>query len=109
MDNILLGGAGAGRTVTVDYITSDGTATSGSDYYLGVTRPSTGTCTITLNDVSLGDGREIKIKDESGNAFVNNITVVPQSGTIDGAGSFVIDQNYESIVVISNGTNWFVN
>jgi len=49
----------------------------------------------------------VRIKDSLGNANANNITVTPASGTIDGAASDVIDSNYESVVYVSDGTNWF--
>ena len=52
-------------------------------------------------------GLAIMIKDESGAAGTNNITVTPASGTIDGAANKVINTNYGILRVYSNGTNWF--
>ena len=63
--------------------------------------------TITLSDADKIDCKEIDIKDESGGAGTNNITISPQSGTIDGAASVVISANYGVARVYSNGTNWF--
>lgn len=48
------------------------------------------------------------IKDGKGDATINNITVTPSSGTIDGASSFIINVNYQSVTVIFDGTNWHI-
>jgi hypothetical protein len=47
------------------------------------------------------------VKDESGGAQSNNITVTPQTGTIDGVASKVIGKNYGSFLFYSDGSNWF--
>jgi hypothetical protein len=44
------------------------------------------------------------IKDESGGAGTNNITV---AGTIDGAVNYIINTNYGSVTVYCNGTAYF--
>lgn len=53
-------------------------------------------------------GRVYAVKDESGNASVNNITV-DTAGTelIDGAATDVLSTDYASIGYYSDGTNWF--
>jgi hypothetical protein len=50
------------------------------------------------------------VKDRTGNASTNNITVTTPGGAVlfDGSTSFVIDSNYGSIQVIFNGTNYEV-
>ena len=48
------------------------------------------------------------VKDESGGALINNITVnTPGSETIDGAASYVINTNYGSMSFIYDGSNYF--
>ncbi len=48
------------------------------------------------------------IKDESGGAATNNITIATTSSqTIDGASTKVINTNYGVARVFSNGSNWF--
>jgi len=50
--------------------------------------------------------RVLVIKDESGGAAANNITVTLESGgTIDGAASYVINQNYQSITLYVDSVN----
>lgn len=69
---------------------------------------SSGTLTIETDAVTLKN-RSIKIKDISGNALTNNITIdTANTDTIDGQASVVIDVNYASVTLVSNGTNWFL-
>lgn len=64
--------------------------------------------TITLDTDDVIDGLIIIVKDESGAANVNNITIDTE-GTelIDGAASIVINTAYGVARLYSNGTNWF--
>lgn len=78
-----------------------------TDKILQKTAITGGGDTITLPN-SLKDGRRIVIIDASGTAGTNNITVTPAAGTINGAASFVMNTNYSSIEVTSDGTNWFL-
>lgn len=56
------------------------------------------------------NGRLLIIKDSTGNAATNNITINPNaSETIDGASSFIISFNWGEVQLQSNGTNWFTN
>ena len=41
-------------------------------------------------------------------AGTNNITLTPASGTINGAATYVININKASVVLVGDGTNWFV-
>ena len=78
-----------------------------------------GNITITLPDASSTlvnksggthaiTGRVIKIMDTGGSASTKNIILTPAVGNIIGESSITLDQNYTSICVISNGTNWFL-
>ena len=69
---------------------------------------SGGPVTITLPTPT--NGRVLKVKDSTGNAGTNNITIVPfASELIDGASSKVINLNYGSVNLVSDGTNWFLD
>jgi hypothetical protein len=49
------------------------------------------------------------LKDASGNATANNITVSGQIGeNIDGSASIVMDSNYESKTFVSDGSDWYI-
>jgi len=54
-------------------------------------------------------GMNFIIKDESGRAIVNNITIYPSSGQlIDGNESYAILGNYNSVSVYFGKTSWYV-
>lgn len=64
--------------------------------------------TVTLPTASTMSGKQITVKDESGNAATNHITVqVASSGTIDGAATNVISTAYGVGRYYSNGSAWF--
>lgn len=48
--------------------------------------------------------REWIVKDRTGNALANNITITTPGGTdlFDGAATYLIDDNYESIQILAN-------
>lgn len=50
----------------------------------------------------------LMVKDASGSAETNNITITPASGTIDGAATLVISSAYGSAYLVSNGSSWFI-
>jgi hypothetical protein len=62
---------------------------------------------ITLN-ASPSTGQVVTIKDVTGTAAANNITITPAAGNIDGAGTKVINTNYGSVDLWYSGTQWFV-
>jgi hypothetical protein len=67
---------------------------------------------ISTEDVESGTAtqpRVIILKDESGNAGTYNITItLENSGTIDGAASYVITQPYQSVTIYLNGSVGFI-
>ncbi len=78
------------------------TATADSTHLVDTSGASSA---VTLPAVSLS--RFVHIKDK-GNAEANNITITPASGTIDGAANHVINSNYGSVTLVSDGSNWFI-
>lgn len=73
---------------------------------IGIT--STGTPrAITLESDTNVSGHIIIVKDEGGGAGTDNITITPESGTIDGASNYVINTNYGVMRAYGTGTNWF--
>jgi len=62
---------------------------------------------ISINSSMVKEGREITIKDESGNAFTNNITIKGQGGeNFDGAVSLVINTDRGFKKLYCDGANW---
>ena len=90
----------ASRAAVTDYSTVD-------EVIVGVTSTASAR-TIDLTSSDCVVGRIIIVKDESGAANVNNITVTTQGAeTIDGAATYVINTAYGTVRLYSNGTNWF--
>jgi len=80
------------------------------DYYIGMTDTAAARAvTISSEDVATGSAtaaRVMVIKDESGACSTHNITVSLESGgTIDGAASYVMNADLESITLYIDGTN----
>lgn len=104
-----LSSLGGGQKVKLSsLITSNYVATT-SDYILRVDTTG-GTVTITLpSAATVGAGTVIIVKDASGAAVTNNITVAPNGAdTIDG-GTYSIIDTYASVTFVSDGTNkWLV-
>jgi len=104
-----MGGGGAGsvnelyfRTVTV----SANYTCIPKDYFIGVNNNAP--CTIKL-PINTAQGRNIVIKDVSGSAAINNITILPQgTDLIDGKTSYLIQNNYESLSFIYTSSGWSV-
>ncbi len=78
-----------------------------TDHIVTYTALTTGRI-VTLPTAASITGREYIIKDESGNAGTNNITVATTSSqTIDGASTRAISTAYGVLRIYSNGSNWF--
>ena len=76
------------------------------DVYLSVNSTG-GAIIIQLPDVAIS-GEPYIIKDRTGTAAVNNITLTTVSGVtlIDGSTTFVMDSVYQSISLVGNGTTY---
>ncbi len=92
---------------TVNHAASPYTVLS-TDQFLACD-PSAGAITLLLPDAPT-TGRVIYIKDSTGNSTLNPISVTTVSGTdtFDGATTYIIGSNYQSINVIFDGSNYEV-
>lgn len=97
-------------TTTLNYtaVSSSPYVVVATDDFLGVTT-STIAITVQLPNAP-ATGRVFTIKDATGNAATNNITVTTVGGvvTIDGATSYVMNTAFESINVLFNGTSYLI-
>ena len=99
-----MGNTYQGKRTATDYVVLT------TDCYIGVTSTAAPR-TVTLPVGAPPATNQIFIiKDESGAAATNNITVTTTGGArlIDGAATYVMNTNYGSIQVIYDGTNYFV-
>ena len=80
-----------------------------TDFIIGVNTTSVA-ATINLPSVSSTNvGRTLFIKDETGNAFTNTISLLAASGeTIDGDSTFVIESDNGSVMLYCTTTGWHV-
>jgi hypothetical protein len=101
---VFYGGFGFADTVTV---------TSGSSYTtvisseIIVVKKASGSATTINLIASPTTGTIYWIKDGKGDAQTNNITIVPNSGNIDGSANYVINLNYGAVCVYYDGTQWW--
>jgi len=97
-------------TTTLNYMLVNTTpyVVAATDDYLGVDS-SGGAIQINLPNAP-STGRVYIIKDSTGSAATHNITITTVGGvvTIDGGTTFVMNTNYESTVVLFNGTSYEV-
>ncbi len=79
------------------------------DFYIGVTSTAAPR-TITLLNTNIIKNQSWIIKDESGGAGTNNISITVAGGvkTIDGLTTYLINNNYGSVRLIYDGTNYFI-
>jgi hypothetical protein len=107
--------AATGNTITISQlglapaytnVTTTPYVVTGTDYYLSV-NSSALAITIQLPNAPTAL-REFVIKDRTGNAATNNITITTVGGTvlIDGATSQLINTNFQSMQLIFNGTSY---
>jgi hypothetical protein len=98
------------RAVAETHVTATGatyTAKAG-DRLIGVNRAGAVTVTLPLPTAQLRAGRSFTVKDESGAAATNNITVATEGAeTADGSATDTISENYGSKAYYSDGSNWF--
>lgn len=80
-----------------------------TDFYVGVTSTSSAV-TLTLPALSsVAVGTTFVVKDESGAAGTNAITVARAgSDLIDGGTSFAVDTDYGSITIVARASGWYV-
>jgi hypothetical protein len=101
----IIGGIVVQTVTVVGSYTVDVNSTT-SDHCIFVN--ASGNSTITIPAGSGNAGRMIRIKDISGTAGTNHITIQPASGSIDGSMTYVLNLNFAAVNLICNGTNWFV-
>jgi len=91
-------------------ITTPTASVTTSDYRLGIRYTQTGSVQILLPKISDVGERDLRFKDEEGNADLNNITIVASgSDTIDGSATAILDRNYIAIELYNDGiSNWYI-
>jgi hypothetical protein len=94
-----------GRRIATNVKTANYTVTTSDEVIIVGTL--TGSITITL-PTSPTAGDTYTIKDQAGGSATNNIIVSGNGNDIDGAGSYTINTNYESITVVFANGSWSI-
>ncbi|MCH7737678.1 MAG: hypothetical protein IH872_09805 [Chloroflexi bacterium] len=95
------------RRETYTAVTDAAYTAKAGDQVIGVNRA--GIVTITLPTAEVRPGRIYTVKDESGAANANNITIATEgSENIDGSPTHVLSTDYQGVSLYSDGTNWFI-
>lgn len=94
-------------TLPVIIVTTSPFLASASDVFIGVNNTGLVPFSVVLpaNPVT---GKFYFIKDVSGTAATDNITVTAVGHTIDGSASAIINTNYGSITLVFNGIEWSI-
>jgi hypothetical protein len=98
----------SGTVQQVRVVTASGPIAVATSDYVIIVRKTTGAATTVDLPVSPTVGQTFVIKDGKGDAHTNNITLIPASGTIDGATTYVMNTNYASKEIIYTGVEWSV-
>jgi hypothetical protein len=77
-----------------------------NDYVVNITDTSVPRSVSLPNPALVGES--FVIKDGSGGAGANAITITPAAGLIDGAANAIINTSYGSLTFVSDGTNYYV-
>lgn len=89
-------------------VTSSSYTVLSTDYILSVDSTGGSVSIILPSTSSAAQWKNYIIKDQGGMASVHNITisVAGIGGTIDGASTYIMKDNYQSTTVYTNGTKW---
>jgi hypothetical protein len=80
-----------------------------TDYYIGIDSTSNAVTLTLPAAATAGTGKTYVIKDESGQAGTNAITIDGDgTETVDGVTSFDISSPYGAAHLYTDGSNWFI-
>ena len=97
-----------GGSIGPTYVAKENSYTTVADDCIILVDTDLAAPTITLSLVSLISQNIVIVKDSSGNAHVNAITIATEGkATIDEQNSVDIFESYKSRILYCNGSNWF--
>ena len=89
-------------------VTTGATASFAAGQTVVIVRKASGSATAITLPTTPVNWVTYQVKDGKGDAATNNITVSPASGTVDGAASIAINNNYQGLSFVYDGTSWNV-
>jgi hypothetical protein len=99
---------GSGRVHAARVVIASGAIAAATTDDIIVVNKTVGAASALSLFASPATGVCVTVKDGKGDANTNNITITPAAGNIDGSGTFVMNQNYQSNQLCYNGTQWNV-
>lgn len=99
--------AGAFITQTRTVTAAGAVTVTTADYTVYINK-TVGAATVVNLPASPATGLEFRFKDLKGDANVNNITLTPAAGTIDGAATYVMNVARQATKIQYNGAEWSV-
>lgn len=93
------------KTLVYEEVTASGGYTfTGSKDAVGFNKTVSDATAVTVTMASLMDGVKYTIKDVKGDCDTYNITITPDSGTIEGASSYVLNNPFQAVTFFKSGT-----
>lgn len=99
---------GSGRVRALRVVIAAGAITGATTDDVVVVNKTSGAATAYNAFGSPATGVCVQIKDGKGDAASNPITFTPAAGNVDGAATFVMNQNYQAATFCYNATQWNV-
>lgn len=96
----------SGQIIASRVVTAAGAVAMATTDYLVIVNKTSGAATVVNEVASPTTGTIHCVKDGKGDAATNNITFTPNSGNVDGAGTYVMNQNYQAACFVYNGAQW---
>lgn len=108
--NLALGGGVKVKSLHAQAGTANVITVTANDYYIGVDSTLAAKTVNLPAATTVGAGKQYVVKDESGTATTNNISIVASgSDLIDGSASQSLTVNYESVTLVCDGVSkWFI-
>jgi hypothetical protein len=92
--------------IAVTPVTSGTYQILASDYYIGC--DGSGITIVLPLGSTISTGKQYIIKDESGNALLNNVTISGNGSLIDGNSTIKLYTNYMSLTLLWTGSRWSI-
>lgn len=91
-------------------VTASGTITvTTADHFVEVNKATGAATTVSLPACNSNSGLQVTILDGKGDANINNITLTPSAGNINGATTFVMNVSRQSETVLWDGSQCLVS
>jgi hypothetical protein len=99
---------GSGQIVNIRVVVAAGAVTVAKTDYIVEVNKTVGAATTVNLPASPVQGETHVIIDGKGDAATNNITITPNAGNINGAGTYVMNTNRAATTIVYDNTQWVI-